>query len=74
MGDIADSLYEQMIDEAVFNFGYSEPKPPPTCKRCGVKNLTWVGVETAQGAKWRLFEDTKPHVCRMRDDEFEDLT
>lgn len=56
--------------------GYYEEEEdsPATCSRCGAKNLEWGKIETNHGIKWRLFKGSKLHVCRMNDDEFEDLT
>jgi hypothetical protein len=45
------------------------------CKRCGARGLRWQQVHTSNGEKAALFTRTgSRHVCKMADDEFEDLT
>lgn len=37
-----------------------EPRDPPTCDRCGTRDLEWVDIG---GGRWRLYKGLKPHVC-----------
>lgn len=82
MGEYAEYYIDQMLDRAMRVGGLGDDdydyqptlKPPPTCKRCGKEHLRWQEVETPQGEKWVLFEGKNRHICKMSDDEFEDLS
>lgn len=72
MGDIADWLLDNGLDE--FEDGEWGGRQPsqPRCKKCGSTDVRW----RQQGGKWVLFS-LKPgvvHTCELKADDFEDLT
>lgn len=77
MGEIAEQMIDDWLDrdEPFYSIGlnYNRQKQH-RCTRCGCLAVDWVEVHTEKGLSWRLFENGKPHVCKMQDDEFEDLT
>lgn len=60
MGDIADDLYEKMVDGMSFTWHWRAPAPPPKCRQCGVL-CTW----SQRKGKWTLFENGTPHQCKQ---------
>lgn len=82
MGDIADQHFGDMLagdyDQEYDGYdqeydGYYEGAPPPRCKFCGSKDVTWIHT----GVRWRLFDaDARnPHRCVRvaQASDFEDL-
>jgi len=78
MGDIADDIINQMIDEGC-RFGRQKfrggpDSPAPYCRHCNAP-VEWIH----SGVRWRMYEPgdvVKLHVCNnaASADEFEDLT
>lgn len=59
MGDIADMLVDQMIEQGMWGRATSRPKKV-TCERCGKRNLEWGN----DGRSWYLINrNADPHVC-----------
>lgn len=73
MGDIADYYLERYPEDCD-----DEDAPPPRCKFCGSKAVTWIHT----GERWRLFDTAgsglTPHSCRPNVtaslDDFEDCS
>lgn len=62
MGEQADYLIDQMMDDGLYPDWDDEPDSPAfkTCRCCNVSDLCWGQV----GAKWRLFDQRgQIHVC-----------
>lgn len=74
MGDIADYMIDQMIEQGMWGRSHSKfPAPRSiTCERCGKRGLEWGN----DGRRWYLIErDITPHQCDMGKavDDFEVL-
>lgn len=79
MGDIADWMIEQMIDQGLWGLGAPRVSrnrdaygPPLTCRNCGSKNVYWQAVK----GQFEIFnKDTLTrHECQVNDTEgFEDV-
>lgn len=58
MGDIADMLVDNMVDEG-FWFGRLRPNAPAKCKHCGAR------IQWKQEDRWRAYTiGGKHHVCK----------
>lgn len=66
MGEMADMIIDQMIDEQLYGYGpnYYEYEPPK-CMYCGSTPLVWQKLDTPGRETWRLFTQTgRLHKCK----------
>lgn len=73
MFDALDDDIDDLFDTNGYRWCNRAPTIP-TCNRCGMERLRWQEVTTPQGERWVLFEGKNRHVCKMSDNDFEDLT
>jgi hypothetical protein len=60
MGEMADYLIEQGLDDWCPAPRTTQPKPTTTCKHCGVSGLRWIKTEAGT---WKLYAGSEPHKC-----------